>query len=576
MGNERQDRVSKRKDAADQDVVEMEDTEATVNVNVSSVDHADSGGSDDNGNGNKKTKSHKTKNQAPSNVHANAADANEGNPSTNKDDTTTIATSSPPPSKKMKRSNTCPLPASPPSTSLFKSTSASASSSAAKKLHDKNAKTATTKNNKILARSQSDRGVCYQGQGQGIDAHPFARGSVIEVLWGVAPKAKASFRMRSGSDEEDDEEDEEDDEEEDYEDEEEQELVSEGSPKDPNSADAKEEKPKPKSSSVKPEVRLADIIDRAPSKTPDHANPCYRWKYYIHYREYNRRMDEWITDPTRIISPPSVGNAKVRALKKAKAAKLEEERKAREREKRAREQAEVLAEIQGKRRRDGDVSGDSVGGEGGDTSAIVSGGEGDGSVTATSTSTSPLGRVSQRASSRRASKAIAASSSQASSSVSGNGSLSQSQSDYDGVSAGGGGGTNQASLDEQERLRLTRSQRRKSTRGTGGGGSGGVGDEADENDKKRNASSTATGSGMVVTTLLPDDKMIQDKVVTVAAQELDEHEGLDEASLREHEEVTKVKNVNEVELGRYRMVSERFDINIFILVWFDLVSFCLI
>ena len=60
---------------------------------------------------------------------------------------------------------------------------------------------------------------------------------------------------------------------------------------------------------------------------------------------------------------------------------------------------------------------------------------------------------------------------------------------------------------------------------------------------------------MVVTTLLPDDKMIQDKVVTVAAQELDEHEGLDEASLREHEEVTKVKNVNEVELGRYRMVS---------------------
>ncbi len=29
----------------------------------------------------------------------------------------------------------------------------------------------------------------------------------------------------------------------------------------------------------------------------------------------------------------------------------------------------------------------------------------------------------------------------------------------------------------------------------------------------------------------------------------DEHEGLDEASLREHEEVTKVKNVNEIEMG---------------------------
>lgn len=33
----------------------------------------------------------------------------------------------------------------------------------------------------------------------------------------------------------------------------------------------------------------------------------------------------------------------------------------------------------------------------------------------------------------------------------------------------------------------------------------------------------------------------------------DEHHGLDEASLKEHEEVTKVKNVNAVELGRYRM-----------------------
>ncbi len=33
----------------------------------------------------------------------------------------------------------------------------------------------------------------------------------------------------------------------------------------------------------------------------------------------------------------------------------------------------------------------------------------------------------------------------------------------------------------------------------------------------------------------------------------DEHEGLDEASLREHEEVTKVKNVNEIVLGKHVM-----------------------
>jgi hypothetical protein len=58
-----------------------------------------------------------------------------------------------------------------------------------------------------------------------------------------------------------------------------------------------------------------------------------------------------------------------------------------------------------------------------------------------------------------------------------------------------------------------------------------------------------------VHTLLPEYENIKDKVVTVAAQELDEHEGLDEASLREHEEVTKVKNVKEVELGKYNMVS---------------------
>ena len=42
-------------------------------------------------------------------------------------------------------------------------------------------------------------------------------------------------------------------------------------------------------------------------------------------------------------------------------------------------------------------------------------------------------------------------------------------------------------------------------------------------------------------------------VATVKAVELDEHEGLDEASLREHEEVTKIKNVGFLELGRHQM-----------------------
>ena len=42
-------------------------------------------------------------------------------------------------------------------------------------------------------------------------------------------------------------------------------------------------------------------------------------------------------------------------------------------------------------------------------------------------------------------------------------------------------------------------------------------------------------------------------VNTMAVAEIDEHEGMDEASLREHEEVTKVKNVGKIELGQFLM-----------------------
>ena len=47
-------------------------------------------------------------------------------------------------------------------------------------------------------------------------------------------------------------------------------------------------------------------------------------------------------------------------------------------------------------------------------------------------------------------------------------------------------------------------------------------------------------------------------IATIPAQELDEHEGLDEASLREHEEVTKVKNVAFLELGEFQMETWYF------------------
>jgi len=40
---------------------------------------------------------------------------------------------------------------------------------------------------------------------------------------------------------------------------------------------------------------------------------------------------------------------------------------------------------------------------------------------------------------------------------------------------------------------------------------------------------------------------------TVGELEHDEHEGLDDAALKEHEEVTKIKNIRNVLFGKYRM-----------------------
>eukprot|EP00554_Chaetoceros_debilis_P016715 CAMPEP_0194115806 /NCGR_PEP_ID=MMETSP0150-20130528/24670_1 /TAXON_ID=122233 /ORGANISM="Chaetoceros debilis, Strain MM31A-1" /LENGTH=831 /DNA_ID=CAMNT_0038806373 /DNA_START=387 /DNA_END=2879 /DNA_ORIENTATION=- len=378
-------------------------------------------------------------------------------------------------------------------------------------------------------RSQSDITKGYVGtttthhggsqQGQGIDAHPYARGSVIEVLYGVACKGIQKSVMG-----EDDEDDEDDDSEEGESDNEDGQMIQEK-----NKASASPS-PTPTSTgasgngATERDIRLADIIDRAPSRIPDHANPCYRWKYYIHYREYNRRMDEWVSDPTRIISPPSIGNAKNRALKKekAQAARLEEERKRKLRER-------GTERLQEKRRRT--------------TDGALSGEDSDGNVSARP--------VSQRASSRRARDAIAASSS--------NNQSSSTATTGDTLDGSGGIGADFATVAgtgsnleaEQERLRSRR--RRKSSRSSGT--ASGIDGDSDMTGAAADGHKNTSVSGIatVVTTLLPENEIIQDKVVTVAAQELDEHEGLDEAALREHEEVTKVKNVKEVELGRYKM-----------------------
>jgi RNA binding activity-knot of a chromodomain len=47
--------------------------------------------------------------------------------------------------------------------------------------------------------------------------------------------------------------------------------------------------------------------------------PAEAWRYYLHFTGMNRRMDEWVGHE-RIISPPSVAAAELKAQKEAKVA----------------------------------------------------------------------------------------------------------------------------------------------------------------------------------------------------------------------------------------------------------------
>jgi hypothetical protein len=154
----------------------------------------------------------------------------------------------------------------------------------------------------------------------------------------------------------------------------------------------------------------------------------HRWRYYVHYRDSNRRLDEWVTED-RIVSPPSVGAAMAKAVA-AERKKAEDEHRKKVEEERRKSEA-VLSEST--------------------TVAIPN----DTDTTA---------------------------------------------------------------------VRITRRQKRKSV------GDPGVGGEVPNN----------VGHNAVV---VPGIQVIApgiDVVATVPAEELDEHAGLDESALREHEEVTKV------------------------------------
>ena len=320
----------------------------------------------------------------------------------------------------------------------------------------------------------------------GIDAHPFARSSIIEVLWGVSNYSQGKFASKmirkDDSDDDDgfsddsDDHDESDNEKDHGDDNhlEDDDDKNEGDKSDQNENESK--KRKGGSSNSKGIPRLCDIIDRVPDrshhyKNDDPENSPTRWKYYVHYRDFNRRMDEWVT-MDRIISPPSVGSAKAKALTQQQKKRKDEEESDRKKRKEEDRQKRLLAEI------------------GVDADAAM----------------------------------------------------------------------NQLLLDQQNNedsagQRLTRRQRRKSRGDTVEDPSGGTGQGSGSG--ASTTMSLASG-GTVVPGGVVKQQVGVDVVATVEAQELDEHEGLDEASLREHEEVTKVKNVAELQLGQYRMETWYF------------------
>lgn len=292
------------------------------------------------------------------------------------------------------------------------------------------------------------------------DSHPYARGAVIEV-WHIPKTSEGNDDDDWWSDESSSESD-----------------------------DNEREKAKKQSGEANQEghrsVRLCDIIDRVP-----HGHNS--WRYYVHYRDFNRRMDEWI-NVSRIVSPPSVGNAKARALKR-------EEEKNRKRKQQWEQQeaaaAAAAAGIRSRRR---------------STSALPPPPPPPPHLDSSRSETiTPDGRRTRL--SRRKSFLL----------------------DDDATVVASNEGTTTAASTEDDLLNT----------------------------------STGSASSIFEVPIAPSEVLVADAAVTttvvgehtvatVQAVELDEHEGLDEASLREHEEVTKIKNVGFLELGQYQMETWYF------------------
>lgn len=331
-----------------------------------------------------------------------------------------------------------------------------------------------------------------------MDNHPYARGAVIEVLHGVKetdpiddanPSGETLPGSRGGGDymynknndvgfskEDEDWWNEDSDEELEKEKDDDKKNTESGDKKSTDDGNSNESE----DGEQKITVRLCDIIDRVQV-----SNDPGKYRYYVHYRDFNRRMDEWIS-MERIVSPPSVGNAKARAIKREEEKKKKQQQREEEKRKKAAEEQVVdVSAPRASRRRTSTL------GPGGATTPVNTGADdGDGN-------------------------------------------------------------------DEPRRGRpRRRSVEPEDAAYTPAGNASGAedGDEA-----APPAPVMAAEKGHVaLPTAAASTKVGGHVVQTIAAQELDEHEGLDDAALREHEEVTKVKNVAFVEFGPYQMETWYF------------------
>jgi GNAT superfamily N-acetyltransferase len=335
------------------------------------------------------------------------------------------------------------------------------------------------------------------------DNHPYSRGAVIEV-WHIPKKSDAT-----ADDDEDWWSDESSDEEDDF---------DNGNPNQQGGGGRS--------------IRLCDIIDRVPHKV----GSATTWRYYVHYRDFNRRMDEWITT-SRIVSPPSIGNAKARALKR-------EEEKSRKRKLLEQQEAAASALLsRGVRRRStAALTHQQSAGAG---TVVVAGAAGANSMpfkpnAGNETPDGRRTRMSRRKSTIHDDDAT----------------LQSSNHDFD-----------------DDPLNTSMGSASSSFLPQGGGTStaasmpGGINSNSNHATLQGPSAVTAAAATIEAKTkevMLADAAAVTTTVVgehtlaTVKAVEFDEHEGMDEASLREHEEVTKIKNVGFLELGQYQMETWYF------------------